>query len=320
MCSFGKNHQIARLKPSHCKFARVCRWRPQTWDASRTKCTMPQPRPSMMASPIWIVSLLGAWVLTEVIDDPSVRPVCSSSSLALNPLRPSTSKRTADTPPPPTNPSGFREELLGPLREAHRARPLSGVLVSLHGAMVAEGCDDTEGDLLAAMRAIVGPAVPIVATLDLHCNITRRMAAAVNCLTLYLTVPHVDMYETGMRGARALQRLLDGARVVTAYAKLPLVLPAERANTQATPQQLRDGQCSAQRVAAHAELVRLETLPWVLSAGISTTQPWLSVEEMGSSVLIVAQVCGWAVAHPNPSPRPCPSPCPCPSLRPSPIT
>ena len=54
--------------------------------------------------------------------------------------------------------------------------PVDGVFIALHGSMVADGCDDPEGELLERVRAVVGPEVPVVATLDLHGNVTERMA------------------------------------------------------------------------------------------------------------------------------------------------
>ena len=72
----------------------------------------------------------------------------------------------------------FRDEILADLKAA---MPVDGVLLSMHGAMVAEGYDDCESDLLAGVRKVVGPDVPVGAELDLHCNIgpgTLRDATA----------------------------------------------------------------------------------------------------------------------------------------------
>src|SRR3546814_1952437 len=65
--------------------------------------------------------------------------------------------------------------------------PFDGIVLALHGAMVTETTEDAEGELLAALRAKVGPDVPIVATLDLHANVTERMAANANALVTYRT-------------------------------------------------------------------------------------------------------------------------------------
>ncbi len=85
---------------------------------------------------------------------------------------------------------------------------VDGVYLDLHGAMVAEHLDDGEGELLGRMRRIVGTRVPIVASLDLHANVTRAMIERCDGLVAYRTYPHVDMAATGMRAARLLDRAL----------------------------------------------------------------------------------------------------------------
>jgi len=72
----------------------------------------------------------------------------------------------------------FRDEIIADLKAA---MPVDGVFLSMHGAMVAEGYDDCESDILAAVRKVVGPTVPVGVELDLHCNIgegTLRDATA----------------------------------------------------------------------------------------------------------------------------------------------
>src|SRR5262249_56309890 len=78
----------------------------------------------------------------------------------------------------------------------------------------------------------MGAAGRVVARRDRHGNITARMVEGADALVLYHTAPHIDVFETGQRGAAVLRRILDGARPVTAFQKLPMVIPAERANTQ----------------------------------------------------------------------------------------
>ncbi len=169
----------------------------------------------------------------------------------------------------------LRSEILEALS---RASPLDGVLLALHGAMAAEGEPDVEGAVLDLVREVVGPAVPVVATLDLHANVTGRMVRAADALVLYHTAPHVDVFETGVRAAAMLRRILNGARPVTAVQKLPLVVPAERANTQ-DPESVSHG--------LSATLRRWEAEPSVLAAGLATVQPWLDVPELGTAVVVV---------------------------------
>ena len=71
--------------------------------------------------------------------------------------------------------------------------PLDGILLALHGAMVTEIDDDGDGYVLQTVRQIVGPDVPVVATLDLHANISPRMVELANVLIGYDTYPHIDM-------------------------------------------------------------------------------------------------------------------------------
>jgi microcystin degradation protein MlrC len=171
----------------------------------------------------------------------------------------------------------LRDELVGALRSA---LPVDGVLLALHGALVADGAPDVEGEVLVALRQVVGPRVPLVVTLDLHANVTGRMVEAADALVLYHTAPHVDVFETGQRGARVLRRvLLEGARPLTAFAKLPLVVPAERANTQ---------DAASVSHGLRLALEALEAEPGVLAAGLATVQPWLDVPELGSAVVAVA--------------------------------
>ncbi len=171
----------------------------------------------------------------------------------------------------------LREEWIQALR---RQQPVDALLLALHGSLVAAGTPDVEGALLAALRAEVGDKVPIVATLDLHANITAKMVAVANALVLYHTAPHIDVFETGVRGATVLRRiLLDGARPITAFQKLPLVVPAENANTQ-DPESVSYN--------FREQLQAWERHPRILSAGLATVQPWLDIPELGSSILIVA--------------------------------
>jgi microcystin degradation protein MlrC len=88
------------------------------------------------------------------------------------------------------------------------ALPVDGVYLDLHGAMVAEHLDDGEGELLARVRRVTGGSVPVVASLDLHANVTRAMLNHCDGLVAYRTYPHVDMAATGERAARLLQRTI----------------------------------------------------------------------------------------------------------------
>jgi len=83
----------------------------------------------------------------------------------------------------------LRDEIVAGVRAA---LPLDAVVLMLHGAMVAQNHDDCEGDLLACVREVVGPDVPIAATLDPHCHFTELMQYAANVLIAYKEYPHTD--------------------------------------------------------------------------------------------------------------------------------
>jgi microcystin degradation protein MlrC len=170
----------------------------------------------------------------------------------------------------------LRQELRDALQ---RQLPVDAVLLALHGALVSEAAADVEGELLQAVREMLGPDVPIVATLDLHANITELMVQSADALVLYHTAPHIDVFKTGQRGTAVMRRILvERARPVTAFQKIPMVVPAERANTQ--------DQASVSN-ALRERLQELERDPRILAAGLATVQPWLDIPELGTSVVIV---------------------------------
>jgi microcystin degradation protein MlrC len=110
------------------------------------------------------------------------------------------------------------------LDTAKKAGKLDGICLSLHGAMVSETEDDAEGALLEALRQIVGPDVPIVATLDLHANATIRMASNANALVSFRTYPHVDGYERSIQAAALIQEAMAGRKKLRCLLLQPAML------------------------------------------------------------------------------------------------
>lgn len=103
---------------------------------------------------------------------------------------------------------------------------VDGILLALHGAMVTEEMEDGEGFLLQCIREKVGKDVPIVATLDLHANVTERMVENATALVACDYYPHTDFYETGLRAADILWQAVTGkAKPVMCYKKLDMLFP-----------------------------------------------------------------------------------------------
>ena len=164
------------------------------------------------------------------------------------------------------------------LEDLTNALPVDGVLLALHGAAVSTEVDDVEGDLLAAVRAIVGPDVPVVGTLDLHANVTTQMMRHADGLIAWETYPHVDPFTTGVRGARLLLGTLDGAHSpAMVMAKVPILTSAINAST------VGDG--------PFADVMRLaksfEELPGVLSTSAFHAHATIDVAELGGGGLVI---------------------------------
>jgi microcystin degradation protein MlrC len=106
------------------------------------------------------------------------------------------------------------------------AGPIDAVYLDLHGAMVTEHYDDGEGEILARVRRLIGKDLPLVASLDLHANVSPEMIAHADALIAYRTYPHVDMADTGRACARHLALLLKtGQRFAKAFRQVPFLIP-----------------------------------------------------------------------------------------------
>ncbi|MBQ3866263.1 MAG: M81 family metallopeptidase [Clostridia bacterium] len=106
------------------------------------------------------------------------------------------------------------------------AQAPAAILLALHGAMVSQGHEDADGDLLESLRQAVGPDRPIFATLDLHVNLTRKMAENANALWPCENYPHTDYRVTGKRAAACLLDALQGKKKpVMRIASLPMLFP-----------------------------------------------------------------------------------------------
>ncbi len=166
----------------------------------------------------------------------------------------------------------LRDTLLNDLRGAV---PLDSVLLFMHGAMVAEGYDDCEGDTLARVREIVGPDVVVGIELDLHCHLTETMRANADVMITYKEYPHIDMAERAHElyslVARAVRREI---RPVIAYHDCRMVAMWR------TPLQPMRGFVD--------RMSSLEGRDGILSVSFGHGFPWGDVEEVGAKMVVVA--------------------------------
>ena len=179
-------------------------------------------------------------------------------------------------------PSGLVEEaafetmLRWFLERLGKAKPFDGVLLDLHGAMVAEHHEDAEGAFIAAVRDVVGAKTPIVVTLDLHANITTRMAELADIIIGFDTYPHVDMRERGHEAAELIARIVKGeVAPVQEFRQLPLItLPPKQCTLRNPMQQLME------------RVHRLEREAHVLTATVAMGFPFADIRDTGVSVLV----------------------------------
>jgi microcystin degradation protein MlrC len=157
-----------------------------------------------------------------------------------------------------------------------QAGPLDGVYLDIHGAMSVDGMDDAEGDLVDAIRGVVGPGPIVSAPMDLHGNVSERLALGVDLPTAYRLAPHEDAWETRERAARNLLHWLDrGGRPRRAWVRVPILLPGEKTSTRVEPAR-----------SLYAALADVERLPGVTDASIWIGYAWADEPRCHASVLV----------------------------------
>ena len=157
------------------------------------------------------------------------------------------------------------------------APPVDGVYFSLHGAMSAENEADPEGYLLAETRRILGETVPIVISLDLHGILTDRMLQHSNALTVFHTYPHVDFFDTGVRAAKLLLKIMEeGVKPVIAKVDIPALVRGDELITET-------GLFGRSIRAAQA----IEESPGGLAAGMFIGNPFTDVPDLRSNSLVI---------------------------------
>ena len=170
------------------------------------------------------------------------------------------------------------EEILTEILTRLASESLDGLLLSLHGAMVAQHIRDADGTTVERIRGVVGPGLPIVMTLDHHANVSPRMISGVTATTIYRTNPHLDQRDRGREAARMLHDIMGGnIRPIQALEKPPVLITILAQRTNVEP-----------LASLHRELESLIKRPGIISASIASGFPYADVEEMGPAFLVVA--------------------------------
>ncbi len=165
----------------------------------------------------------------------------------------------------------LRDELLNELRAA---MPVDAVLLNLHGAMIAQDYPDAEGDLLARVREIVGPKVPIGAEFDLHAHLTELKVRSADFLVGFKEYPHVDVVDRAHEVFDLMRRMLAGEiRPVMAMGDCNMlgIFPTTREPMQTIV----------------AGMHTRERLHGVLSVSLAHGFPWGDTPEVGARALVV---------------------------------
>ncbi len=168
----------------------------------------------------------------------------------------------------------MKEVFLNGLKKAGK---VDGVCLDLHGSMTVSTLQDAEGDLLASVRAVVGPDVPIVCVLDMHAMVTPQMIASADALVGYRTAPHVDVVETGERAATLLCESLEkGFSMCMAGVPLPILISGEQSESDKEPM-----------ASLIAQLRATDCIPGILSSSLLLGFPWVDVSfNMGCTLVV----------------------------------
>ncbi len=165
------------------------------------------------------------------------------------------------------------------LRGIESADKVDGVLLQLHGAMVTQSHDGVEGHLLERVRQTIGKDVPIIATLDLHANISKRAVEQASILVGYDTYPHVDSYERGLEAANLMFRMLNHEIKPSAVLEKPLMMPS--------PQKQKTNYFPMKAIMDLAH--RVEEDKRVLNVSILPGFPFSDIRDAGMGIIVTTQ-------------------------------
>ncbi len=156
--------------------------------------------------------------------------------------------------------------------------PWDGVLLNQMGAAVSEDFPDVDGEVAARTRAVVGPDVPVVMTLDLHANLSQKMAEHTQAIVVYRTNPHMDASERAVDACEILVRTIKGEiRPVSALEMPPMVISILRQDTREEPMR-----------SVMADVEAANRRPAIVHTSMGQGYPWADVEEMGAAFYAVA--------------------------------
>jgi microcystin degradation protein MlrC len=148
------------------------------------------------------------------------------------------------------------------------------ILLDLHGAMVAEGVEDAEGDLLRRLREI-DPHTPVAVTLDMHANIYDDIVKHATVITGFHTYPHVDIRAAGLRAANVIARTLKGEiKPVMSWANKPMLPHIMCQGTHAAPNKPLQERCKELEAGG------------VLAASVFVGFPHADIREAGLSAVV----------------------------------
>ncbi|MFV9423918.1 M81 family metallopeptidase [Microbacterium sp. S1037] len=167
----------------------------------------------------------------------------------------------------------FRSRIVTGLAEVGN---VDAVYLDVHGAMGVEGMDDAEGDLVEAVRAVVGTRPLITAPMDLHGNVSERFARAVDLPTCFRLAPHEDAEDTRERAARTLLEWVGrDERPARAWVRVPILLPGEKTSTRVEPAR-----------SLYARLTDVERMPGVTDASIWIGYAWADEPRCHATVIV----------------------------------
>ena len=165
------------------------------------------------------------------------------------------------------------------LADATSDGSVDGVLLQLHGAMVAGHTPDGEGYLLRMLREALGPSVPIGVTLDLHGNVSEDMARYADAIVSYRTYPHIDQREIATECATLIGKTLSGDSQPVCHVRRPPMLTGLDHGRTTAPGPMREALHQAQTLMASANVHSVSVM-----AGFSPAD----TPDAGPSVVIVA--------------------------------